>query len=201
MTELCEIMKRHGSDKGLGWHNYTTIYHELFSGKRHDSINLFELGLGTNNISIPSNMGVDGKPGASLRGWAEYFQNGQIYGADIDRSILFSGGRIKTYYCDQTDSVAIEDLCDQLDGVEFDIIIDDGLHEFEANMTFMANFIHKLKPNGVYVVEDLTSRSVNLFRQNLKVLSQVYPNIRFELTRIPHEYNNVDNNLLIAFAR
>ena len=68
-------------------------------------------------------------------------------------------------------------------------------------MTFMANFINKLKPNGIYIVEDLTDRSVNLFRQNLKVLSQVYPNTRFQLTRIPHEYNNVDNNLLIAFGQ
>ena len=35
-TELCEIMKRNGSDKGLGWHNYTVIYDFLFNSKRKE---------------------------------------------------------------------------------------------------------------------------------------------------------------------
>ena len=68
-TELCEIMTKYGSDKGTGPHNYTILYYELFKNIRYESLNIFELGLGTNNIDTPSNMGKNGKPGASLRGW------------------------------------------------------------------------------------------------------------------------------------
>jgi hypothetical protein len=201
MTELCQIMKRHGSDKGLGWHNYTELYHDLLQAKRGEAVNVFELGLGTNNINLPSNMGADGKPGASVWGWAEYFPEGQIYGADIDREILFTGPRIKTYYCDQTNPAAISGLCSQLGDIEFDLIVDDGLHQYEANMTFLTNFIHKLKPGGIYIIEDLTGQSVQLFGENLKVLSATYPNIRFALTRLSHPSNDIDNNLLLGFAR
>jgi hypothetical protein len=93
-------MTRHGSDKGKGqgWHNYTTIYSVLF-GKLHDQpFLIFELGLGTNNPNFPVNMGINGRPGASLRAWRELFPRALVYGADIDRDILFEEDRIKTFY-------------------------------------------------------------------------------------------------------
>ena len=40
-----------------------------------------------------------------------------------------------------------------LDG--FDIIIDDGLHEFHANKCFFENSIEKLNPGGFYIIEDI----------------------------------------------
>ena len=55
-------------------YNYTTLYYKLFSPRRYENLRIFELGLGTNNINIPSNMGPNGKSGASLRGWADFFQ-------------------------------------------------------------------------------------------------------------------------------
>lgn len=64
-TDLCEIMSRHGSDKGSPTnncsHNYTKYYHELFSPVKLANLRIFELGLGTNNINVPSNMGIHGK--------------------------------------------------------------------------------------------------------------------------------------------
>ena len=56
MTELCRIMNENGSDKGSGWHNYTILYEGIFSKKRLDKLNIFELGLGTNNIEISSSL-------------------------------------------------------------------------------------------------------------------------------------------------
>src|SRR5210317_1288656 len=88
-TLLCEIMGRHGSDKGninigSSWHNYTTFYYSLFKDLREKQLRVFELGLGTNNVNIPSNMGSEGRPGASHFGWSEFFINSHIFGADID---------------------------------------------------------------------------------------------------------------------
>ena len=78
-TPLCEIMGRYGSDKG-NWHNYTTFYHSIFKDLREKKLRIFELGLGTNNVNLPSNMGSCGKPGASLYGWSEYFPHDVISG-------------------------------------------------------------------------------------------------------------------------
>src|SRR5215469_12507693 len=100
-TRACYIMAKYHSDKASRWHNYTTIYSALFNGRRHQPLRIFELGLGTNNPDLPSTMGVPGRPGASLRGWREFFPHAHVYGADIDTTILFQEARIKTFPCDQ----------------------------------------------------------------------------------------------------
>lgn len=157
-TILCEIMGRHRSDKGHAnitesWHNYTTFYYSLFKDRRDTPLRLFELGLGTNNPNILSNIGPDGVPGASLYGWKDFFPLAHIFGADIDKDILFQEDRIQTFYCDQTNPDTIKEMWDTLD--PFDIIIEDGLHTFEANVCFFENSIHKLNTNGYYIIEDV----------------------------------------------
>jgi len=159
-TELCEIMGRNKSDKGnrdlTRTHNYTTIYSKLFQSLRDKPINIFELGLGTNNINLPSNMGINGRPGASLYGWSEFFPKAKIYGADIDKDILFNEDRIKTFYCNQLDPGVICDMWGEkeLKDKQFDIIIEDGLHVLDAQICFFENSIHKVRDGGYYIIED-----------------------------------------------
>ena len=52
-------------------------------------------------------MTLNGKPGASLKVWKDYFVNAQIFGADIDRNILFKEDRIETYHVNQLDQESI----------------------------------------------------------------------------------------------
>src|SRR4051812_37384427 len=69
LSVLCD---KYGSDKGEalnGWHPYpwaahayTDFYWRLFDHSRNDVKRVFECGLGTTNLNIPSNMGVSGKP-------------------------------------------------------------------------------------------------------------------------------------------
>ena len=68
---LCTIMKKHHSDKCI--HNYTDFYEFLLKDFHGKNLNLLEIGLGTNNTSFKDNMGPSGKPGASHRGWREFF--------------------------------------------------------------------------------------------------------------------------------
>ena len=202
-TPLCEIMGRHGSDKGSGdilnsWHNYTTLYHSLFKEIRRKPLRVFELGLGTNNVTLASNMGADGKPGASLRGWREYFPNAAVFGADIDRDILFEEERIKTFFCDQTKPDIIAALWDNpelKDG--FDVMIDDGLHAFAANLCFLENSLHKLNLDGYYIIEDVLVTEIHLFNAAVDELRVKYPDISFDLLRIPSARNRLDNNVII----
>ena len=73
--------------------------------------NIFELGIGTNNPNIESSMGEKYNPGSSLRALRDYFPNANIFGADIDKNILFNDqNKIKTFYVDQLDRKSVENL-------------------------------------------------------------------------------------------
>lgn len=200
-TELCEIMERHGSDKSCKptWveyagHNYTRLYHKLFNDLKYKSIDFFELGLGTNNVDIPCNMGRLGNPGASLRGWREYFPNADVYGADIDRNILFNEDRIKTFYCDQTNSIEVQKMWKSINK-NFDVIIDDGLHEFNANLNFLKNSLDKLNSNGYYIIEDVVNGELNFWKEEIKKLRKEF--ITFEFKIIKLKWTHDDNNLIV----
>lgn len=202
-TPLCAIMGRNGSDKGAadgrGWHNYTTFYSALFSPVRENSLRVFELGLGTNNIHIASNMGKDGVPGASLRGWAEYFPAAHVFGADIDRGILFETDRIQTFWCDQTSPDAIRVLWSNPALTDpFDILIEDGLHTFEANKCFFENSIHKVKSGGVYIIEDVVVSQIPRYEAQILTWKSMYPGLEFKVVNIPHAGNRHDNCIIVA---
>ena len=205
-TPLCEIMGRHNSDKGHiqitnCWHNYTPYYYNLFKGVRDSPLRIFELGLGSNNVNIQSNMGEYGSPGASLYGWREFFINSRIFGADIDGDILFNSDRINTYYCDQTNPHVIKYMWNEPELKEnFDIIIEDGLHTFDANVCFFENSIHKLKLNGIYIIEDIATDELELWPEKIKEWENKYSRLAFKLITLPSYHNANDNNLLVVFA-
>lgn len=199
-TELCWIMNKYGSDKG-NHHNYSTLYHYLFENIRLEKLNVFEVGLGTNNIDFPSNMGINGKPGASLRGWKEYFINSNIYGADIDSSILFEEDRILTFFVDQTKKETIDELWSspRLSSIEFDIIIDDGLHEFHANKKFFENSIQKLKKSGVFIIEDISNGFLLDFNDWVIKNEKNFKSI--EILTVPTQGSVQDNNRVIIIKK
>ncbi|TPL79945.1 hypothetical protein FJ950_27480 [Mesorhizobium sp. B2-3-14] len=194
-TELCDLMSSFGSDKSGPFHNYTLAYDWLFSNYREENLNLFELGLGTNKVGAPSSMGPDGKPGASLRGWRAYFPHASIYGADIDSNILFDEQQIRTFWTDQRDPQAVRALWDEVGDLEFDIIIDDGLHEASANICFFMESFRKLKQGGIYIIEDIPPIDADLMRSFVLCISCVSQSIVYE--NLEHPRNNVDNRLVI----
>jgi hypothetical protein len=200
-TKMCRVMSKYGSDKGRA-HNYTTVYSALFKGCCDQRLRIFELGLGSNNPSVPSNMGLFGLPGASLRGWRELFPNAVVYGADIDRGILFQEDRIKTFYCDQLDRSSIRELWSHPDlqgGV--DIIIEDGLHTFEANISFLEGSLDHLRPGGLYITEDIMRNCIDEWCDRLETFySKQYPTYEFAFVVLP-DGGNQANNLLVVRRR
>jgi SAM-dependent methyltransferase len=198
-TPLCMSMSRNGSDKGMRRHNYTQLYDAIFSTRRQAIKRLFEIGIGTNNVALKSHMGRLGRPGASLRGWLEYFPAAHVFAADVDRDILFSTPRIKTFFCDQTDPHAIEALWANADLAEpFDIIIDDGLHEFRANALFFEKSFFKLRPGGMFFVEDVIQGELRLWRDFLAKFAHSGSQPRWAVIRLHHPFNKVDNNIVFV---
>lgn len=203
-TDLCNLMDNYGSDKGPNFKNcgnYSKFYDFIFRSIRKEVKYLFEVGIGTNNPDVPSTMGIDGVPGASLRSWRDYFTEALIIGADIDDRILFKEDRIDTYYVDQYNNESIQKLWKNFNGVLFDIIIDDGIHDTysdnSGNLNFFKNSINMLKPGGFYIIEDVAinfngddvSNGVTNFLFDIN--NGFYgPELEGELVKVPAYYHD-----------
>ena len=200
LSVLCE---KYGSDKGFintdvkkpySWtpHSYTSYYHSIFNLSRENIKFIFECGIGTNNPDIKSNMTKNAIPGASLRVWRDYFVNANIYGGDIDKNILFEEDRIKTFFVDQLNTNSIKSMWKNINVENFDIIIDDGLHEPEANLKFFFNSFSKIKKNGVYIIEDVNNQNIDYLQNALKDYDT-------EIVTLSNKYKKVygDNNLIV----
>ena len=83
----------------------------------------------------------------------------------------------------------------------FDIIIEDGLHTFDANVCFFENSIHKLNPNGYYIIEDISHNEESLFLTKIAEWETQYKDCSFTLLKIPSTINNCDNTLLVVLKR
>lgn len=204
--ELSRLFDLYGSDKGevesTGHpypnqaHTYADYYSSLFTHCRLKPTKVFECGLGTNNTDFPSNMGVDGKPGASLRAWKDYFPNATIYGADIDKDVLFEEPRIKTYYVDQLDPQSIGNMWREIGVKDFDFIVDDGLHTFEAGSTLFSNSISMLAEDGVYVIEDVSGPDLREYDKFFSAL-----NYRVEYISLHRVGMPVGDNSLVVIRK
>jgi hypothetical protein len=194
-SRLTELMNLYGSDKGgkNNHHNYSKFYSEIFFNKRKKVKNFLEIGLGTNNINLASNMGAEGVPLASLRAWRDFFENANIYGADIDKNILKNEDRIKTFFVDQKNPEAIKSMFEQIGEDTFDIILEDGLHEYSANICFFENSIKFLSDDGTYIIEDVYFKDKEKFINYFK-----NKNYNYSVVDIYHEKNIANNCLVIV---
>jgi hypothetical protein len=128
---------------------------------RPEKIRLLEIGLGCS---------MTYGPGASIPVWREYFKQGvggvEIHVFEIERACAeqwhhTKGTDVIMHYGDQS---SVEDL-KQLFGLDFDIIVDDGGHSWEMQITsFQSLFPNALKSTGIYFLEDtLTSYPLSWF--------------------------------------
>ncbi len=170
LAYLCDL---HGSDKGSGdgvatpypWpaHSYADLYAQLFEHCRSGVKLIFECGIGSTDSSMPHNMGEGGKPGASLRVWRDYFPNADVVGADLDEKVLFEEPRIRTFQVDQTSPASVAAMWQAVGRRNFDLMIDDGLHEPAGGLTLFEHSIELLAPHGIYVIEDVHPDHVSTY--------------------------------------
>lgn len=136
---LGEIKARHGftTDKG---NHYLEVYDEFFGKLKNNPIKLLEIGI---------------FKGESLKLWSEYFQNGKIFGIDLNiPDVNFK----ENVFCAQADQASPTEIERALSGWgidAFDIIIDDASHFGTLSAaSFSTLFSSRLSAGGFYVVED-----------------------------------------------
>lgn len=175
MNDLSRSFEKYKTDKGGRGvnvhHNYDLAYSLLFSPRKLGTKAVLEIGIGTTDTTIKSSMGPNGVPGASLRAWREFFPNARIYGADVDKGILFNEERIDCYYVDQEDPHSLKDLSLSLGSqkILFDIILDDGLHTLKAATNTFCGLEHLLATDGIYIIEDVPFRKWGAYSKAFSV--------------------------------
>ena len=139
MNQLFKIYKKFSAPEGSGdkgtAHSYIEHYYQQrFDKIRLNKMNILEIGVST---------------GLSLEMWCEYFPNSNIIGVELD-NIKYkpSNNRIKLIIGNRTDSKTFENI-DNLD-----IIIDDGGHTSNQQISSFNFLFEELKLGGVYLVED-----------------------------------------------
>lgn len=169
--ELDKLFQNYGSDKDRN--GYTPIYHSLFKHLEEKPIDFMEIGIGTMIPGVYSSMvgySLPGyAPGGSLRAWRDFFKNGRVVGVDIQPDTQFEEERIQTFICNSLDSGSVDELFGKLDGRQFDVILDDGSHFDEHQVTTLRNFFKYVKPGGYYIIEDLNPGS--------RIRTSLYPQV------------------------
>ncbi len=121
------------------WSHYLWIYDEIFAPLQpRKNLSILEIGI---------------QNGGSLQALSMYFDPScHIHGIDIDSRCrgLNLGGNITIHIGNAADGNVLKDL------PQFDLIIDDGSHRSNDQLnSFLFLYPHKLKENGIYLVEDL----------------------------------------------
>lgn len=141
---LDKLALKYGTDKSSQSHNYTKLYDTYFSSMRNEPIRFLEIGI---------------LNGSSALMWENYFGNASLYFIDIDEKSIYSAQKALSTrsHCYKVDQSNVNSLLSftQQSGGNFDIILDDGGHTMQQQITSFKTLFPFLKENGVYIIEDL----------------------------------------------
>ena len=177
MKTLNEIYLNYKSPEGHGdkgtAHTYIDEYEKLLDQYRQNST-VLEIGICR---------------GESLKMWVEYFINSKVYGIDIT-DVYIKDLIEENKYNIIIGNACSEDILKQLNNLTFDVIIDDGSHLINDQISSFNILKNIMKPNGIYIIED-----VNNLDSTIDRYKELHNNV--EIIDNRHIKNRVDDVLVI----
>lgn len=142
MSELKEYFYKNDSNLIEKWDHYFDVYSDVFEKFRDKPIILLEIGV---------------NHGGSLKMWKNYFHpDSLIIGVDINPECKkFEENNVKIYIGSQSDRSFLNDLKIQIPKV--DILIDDGGHTMNQQITSFECLFEHINNNGIYICEDVNT--------------------------------------------
>jgi hypothetical protein len=142
MNELEQYFYNNPGRQIFKWHHYFEIYDRHFKRFKGKEIVVVEVGV---------------FQGGSLQIWKSYFgSQAKIYGIDINpRVTALREENIEIIIGSQSDRNFLRRLKNELPAI--DILIDDGGHKMKQQIFTFEELFGKIKPDGVYVCEDLAT--------------------------------------------
>jgi len=141
---LAEIAAGLDTTKGVRrvngrWPSVAEVYEPYFAPIRESATEVLEIGI---------------KRGGSLKLWEEYFPNARVIGVDIKTGLEgLATDRIAIRIGDQGDQEFLASLI--AEAGSFDLVLDDGSHQFDDQRDTLLTLWPHVKPGGVYIVEDV----------------------------------------------
>jgi hypothetical protein len=126
------------------WKHYFDPYHRHLAKFVGNPVHIVEVGVYS---------------GGSLRMWHSYFgTDAFVYGVDIDpRCRAHAGEHVAIFIGDQADRSFWSRFRREVPTV--DVVIDDGGHSAEQQMTTLEEMLPHVRPGGVYICEDVSSHN------------------------------------------
>ncbi len=164
-------------DYQLG-NNFSPIYEKLFSGIRGKKINFLELGVAN---------------GHSLASWYMFFKNANIYGIDIKKKskLFYKGNRLTYFSVDITSTKAIKNFLKK--NLEFNIIVDDSLHDYQGFFSNFKNFYPIVSGGGIYILEDFHSSDIEKLKVREFNVSRGHKILEPVTMTMEEFFNNIKN--------
>ncbi|HZE83925.1 MAG TPA: class I SAM-dependent methyltransferase [Puia sp.] len=140
MNDLEKYFNANTKRRIFKWHHYFEVYDRHFSKYRNKDINILEIGV---------------MHGGSLQMWKDYFgARAKIFAIDINPKCKeFEEENIRIFTGSQSDRSFLKEIKRQIPPV--DILIDDGGHTMEQQITSFEELFDHITPDGVYLCEDL----------------------------------------------
>jgi hypothetical protein len=192
MKTLEELGKRYGgpdchtgTDK-FSLHSYLETYTKYLAPYRDLPGYVMELGI----------LG-----GHSLLMWEEYFTQAAVYGMDLCDQPVGGIGDLRPLIAEGTHNIFLGDashshLADELfPGIQFNVIIEDGGHNIEAQLAIYENFGKRLAPGGLYIIEDIWD--IDASREQLQ---NIDPSREVEIIDLRHVKGRFDDLLVVIRA-
>jgi predicted O-methyltransferase YrrM len=148
VPKYSEIISKYADTDKIIWHSYGVIYDLLFKDLYKKNVDFLEIGIYS---------------GASTKSYEEFFgPESRIVAIDTDITKIRHnfGSNVLIKQMDAYDNKTIEFLGSS--GRQFDIILDDSLHDLRSHDFILTNYISLLKPNGMIILEDITYPEVEM---------------------------------------
>ena len=155
------------ADQKLIGHGYAQFYEKHLNIYKNVKINILEIGTWK---------------GASVAAFYHYFKKAIIFCIDKNFKFQFKSNRVNFFNCDTENFADIENLEKYLTEKKsefFEVIIDDGSHNYKDILNNFQKFFKRIKPGGHYIIEDfnhyrLHSAYINDSPQNSLDIDEIF---------------------------
>lgn len=169
-----------GTDKCTN-HSYGEIYDEVLSSFRDKKGDILEIGVYN---------------GASMVLWNEYLKNFNVFGVDCDDQITDNH---KYYFEQYPEKITIDfknaydqeyiDIAKSRCPDGYDIIIDDGPHTLESQVSFIKLYSNLLKDDGVMIIEDI--QDIDFVSTLIEQISEDYEYYLYDNREVKGRYDDI----------
>lgn len=176
-------MKIHGTDKSER-HNYSESYSRLLSKYKDSKTSFLEIGICF---------------GASILLWQKLLPLSHIYGIDVvfcvrHRALKHIDLKRFDWFIGDAYSKSIKTKLLQKCS-KFDIIIDDGPHSIESQLSSISMYLPCLNSNGIFVVEDIQDIDKN--KESLVEMVNSFEGCTYEIIDLRSENDIYDDVLFV----